>query len=222
MSTITIRPFAAAKLLMFAALALLGGCHLAGIAGDGNIKSETRPVADFTDVEANGAFRIDWVNGPAACTLTTDANLLTYVETSVSGHTLRIHSRQSMRPTEGFKVKISSSALSGVRLTGAVRFSAANVVGKGFYLETSGATRVNVDGHVNELVASLTGASKLDAGTLQSDTAELSISDAGRADVVASETLKVSISGAGKVIYAGNPKRVEKQISGAGSIKRRE
>ncbi len=222
MSTIMIRPFAAAKFLIFAAFTLLGGCHLAGIGGNGTITTDVRPVTDFTDVEANGAFRIDWINGPAACTLTTDSNLLTYVETSVSGHTLRIHSRESMRPTDGFKVKLSSSALSGVRLTGAVRFSAAKVAGKGFYLETSGATRVNVDGTVNELVASLTGASKLDAGALQAQTAELSISGAGRADVVASETLKVSISGAGKVIYGGNPKQVEKRISGAGSIKRRD
>lgn len=222
MSTIMIRPFAAAKLLTFAAFTLLGSCHLAGIGGNGNITTETRAVTDFTDVEADGAFRIEWMNAPASCSITTDSNLLAYVETSVNGHTLRIHSRGSLRPTDGLRVKLSSSALSGVRLTGAVRFSAAHVAGKGFYLETSGATRVNVDGTVTEVVASMTGASRLEAGSLQAQTAELSISGAGRADVVATETLKVSISGAGKVIYAGNPKRVEKQVSGAGSIKRRE
>ena len=65
-------------------------------------------------------------------------------------------------------------------------------------------------------------ASRLDAVPLQTQTTELSISGAGRADVDVSESLKVAISGAGKVVYSGNPKRVEKDISGAGSIKPRE
>jgi hypothetical protein len=67
----------------------------------------------------------------------------------------------------------------------------------------------------------MTGASKLDASGLQVETAELSISGAGKAEVAVSETLKVAISGAGKVTYTGNP-TVEKDVSGAGSIRRRE
>lgn len=222
MSTIPIRPFVTAKLLTLAAFALLAGCHFAGIAGNGNIITEARAVTDFTDVKASGAFHIEWASGPAACSITTDSNLLQYIETSVSDHTLRIRSREPMRPTDGFRVKLSSSALSGASLSGAVRLSASNLSGKGFYLDTSGATRVNVDGNVNEIVAGLSGASRLDAGALLSKSVELSISGAGRADVFASEALKVSISGAGKVTYGGNPTLVEKKVSGAGNIRRRE
>jgi hypothetical protein len=67
----------------------------------------------------------------------------------------------------------------------------------------------------------MSGASKLDAESLQVKTAELSISGAGKAEVSPSEVLKVAISGAGKVTYIGNP-TVEKHISGAGSIRRRD
>ena len=220
MNTITIRPFAAAKLLTFAARAL-GGCHITGIRGNGDVTTDTRIVPDFTSVEADGAFTITWSNAPVALKITTDENLLRYIETSVSGGKLRIHSREPLRPTKGIKVTLSSSAMSGVRLTGAVRFTATKLSGKGFYLEGTGATRVVVDGRVNELMATMSGASRLEGESLQAETVELSISGAGRAEVAASKVLKVAISGAGKVTYTGNP-TVEKHISGAGSVRQRD
>ena len=63
MNTIMIRPFAAVKLLTFAALAL-GGCRVSGIRGNGDIVTQNRPVQEFASVEAEGAFTIDWVQGP--------------------------------------------------------------------------------------------------------------------------------------------------------------
>ncbi|MEY2557672.1 MAG: hypothetical protein QOE34_1097 [Verrucomicrobiota bacterium] len=220
MNTIPIRPFAAVKLLTFAVLSL-SGCHLTGIRGNGNIITETRAVADFTSVEADGAFEIKWSNAPAACSITTDQNLLGHVETSVIGKKLRIHSRGQLRPTEGMKVTLSSSALSGASFSGAVRLTATKLSGKGFYLESTGATRVILDGTVEELLASMSGASRLEASALQTQTVEISISGAGKADVTVSKTLKVAISGAGKVSYSGNPE-IEKRISGAGSVRRRD
>jgi hypothetical protein len=220
MSTITIRPFAAAKLLTFAALCL-GGCHLSGIKGNGHIVTENRPVQEFTSVEAEGAFDIEWVPGPPSCTIRTDENLLRHVETSMNGKKLMLEWHGQLRPTHGMKVKLSGSVLSAARLTGAVRLTGTRLSGNGFYLEGTGATRVTVDGAVNELMATMSGASKLDAESLQVKTAELSISGAGKAEVSASEVLKVAISGAGKVTYTGNP-TVEKHISGAGTIRKRD
>jgi len=221
MNTIVLRPFAAVKLLAFAVLALATGCHLEGIRGNGNVTTESRNVANFSEVEASGAFEIHWTGGPPALSVKTDENLLRYVETNVTGNKLRLHSRHSLRPTKGIKVTLSSPAMNGARLTGACRLTATNVTGQGFYLDGTGATRVTVDGKVNELLASMTGASRLEAANLQTQTAELSISGAGRADVAVSNMLKVAISGAGKVIYTGKP-TIEKRISGAGMVLPRE
>lgn len=218
MSTITIRPFAAVKLLTFAALSL-GGCHLTGIRGNGHIVTESRPVQEFTSVEAEGAFDIDWVPGAPNFSIRTDDNLLRYVETTMVGNKLHLEWHGQLHPTHGMKVKISSRALTGARLTGAVRLSASSLAGSGFYLDGTGATRVTAAGTVNELMATMTGASKLDAESLQVKTAELSISGAGKAEVSASDVLKVAISGAGKVTYHGNP-AVEKHVSGAGSVRK--
>jgi hypothetical protein len=220
MSTITIRPFLAVKLLTFSALCL-GGCHLTGIRGNGHIVTENRPVDEFTSVEAEGAFEIEWVSGPASCTIRTDQNLLRHVDTTMDGKKLRLESNGQLHPTKGMKVRLSSRSLSGARLTGAVRLTASGLAGNGFYLDGTGATRVTVDGAVSELMATMAGASRLDADSLRVKTAELSISGAGRAEVSASDVLKVAISGAGKVTYTGNP-AVEKHVSGAGSIRRRD
>ena len=220
MSTIMIRPFLAAKLLTFAALTL-GGCHLTGIRGNGHIVTENRPVEEYTSVEAEGAFDIEWVPGPPSCTIRTDENLLRHVEASVIGKKLQLEWHGQLHPTHGMKVKLSSSSITAARLTGAVRLSATRVSGKGFYLEGTGATRVTVDGTVNELLATMSGASRLDAESLQVKTAEISISGAGKAEVSASEALKVAISGAGRVTYNGNPS-IEKHVSGAGTIRKRD
>lgn len=220
MSTIPIRPFLAAKIFTFAALTL-GGCHWTGIRGNGDIVTETRPVDQFSSVEAEGAFDIDWVPGPPSCTIRTDSNLLRHVETSMDGRKLRLEWRGQLHPTHGMKVKLASASMSGARLTGAVRLSATRISGNGFYLDGTGATRVTVDGAANELMATMSGASRLDAESLQVKTAELSISGAGKAEVSASDVLKVAISGAGKVTYSGDP-TIEKHISGAGTIRKRD
>jgi len=128
MNTITIRPFLAAKLLTFAALCL-GGCHLTGIRGNGHIVTENRPVDEFTSVEAEGAFDIEWVPGPAGCTIRTDENLLRRVETSMDGTKLRMEWHGQLHPTKGMKVRLSSRSLTGARLTGAVRLTAGRLAG---------------------------------------------------------------------------------------------
>lgn len=220
MSTITIRPFAAAKLLTFAALAL-AGCHITGTRGNGHVITENRPVTDFVEVEADGAMRISWASGPASLRITTDENLLDYITTRVEGGKLWIHSRGELRPTDGIRVTLSSSRMSGARMMGAVRLTASGLNGKGFYLDAMGATRVTAKGTVGELFASMSGASRLESESLEAETVELSITGAGRANVSASKMLKVSISGAGKVTYSGDP-TVVRRISGAGSIKRRD
>jgi hypothetical protein len=77
-------------------------------------------------------------------------------------------------------------------------------------------------GKVNRLLADLTGASNLRAGDLSAENVELSVTGAGKADVTASNLLRAVITGAGKVSYGGNPKSVERKITGAGKIEPRD
>ena len=225
MNTITIRPFAAMKLYTLGALALvlllLNGCHWVGEKGNGKITTDARPVTDFSRLEVDGAFTINWTNGPASLKITTDQNLLQYIRTRVSNDKLRLDWIKPLKGTDGIRVEISSPSLSHVALNGAVKLSASNLSGPEFYLEANGATKVTLAGKVNAMSGEMNGASRLNAESLVTRAMELSINGAGKAGVNATEVLKVEISGAGKVTYAGNP-TVSKEINGAGSVKKRE
>ena len=224
-TTIPVRPFALLKLVTLAALAvavlLLSGCRLAGVKGNGDIETETRPIGDFTTLEASGAYEVTWTHGTPALQITADSNLLKLIDTDIDGKKLKIEWEKQMRPTRKIKVRIASSALAGAELNGAVRLDAADMRTPSFVLQANGATRVDLKGSLDALAASMNGASRLDADGLQARVAELSINGAGRADVNASELLRVAVSGAGRVNYSGDP-RIVKEINGAGRIKRRD
>ncbi|MGE5214558.1 MAG: GIN domain-containing protein [Nitrospirota bacterium] len=201
---------------------LVAGCHLPGIRGNGDIKTEERPVTAFSNVDASGAFNIEWQNGSPALRITTDGNLLPYIENDVSDDTLRLRTREHVWPTHGIKVVISSPTRTGGKMRGAVKLTVKQLTGPVFALESKGASEVTLDGSIDRLLVDMTGASQLAANTLQAKTAEISTTGAGDAEVTVSDTLKVVITGAGKVTYSGNPPTIRKQITGAGSIRHKD
>jgi len=202
-------------------VALAAGCRWVGVRGNGHIKTEERTVSAFTEIDAGGAFEIEWQSDSPALRITTDENLLSYVKSSVSDDTLHLRTHEQIWPTQGIKVLISSPTRTGARIRGAVKLTAKQLTGPKFALEASGASRVSLNGNIDELLADMTGASELDASSLQTKTAEISTTGAGDAEVAVAETLKVAITGAGKVSYSGNP-TIEKHITGAGSVRRKE
>ena len=203
-------------------LLLIAGCHVGGIMGNGHVVTDTRQVSDFSEIEADGGFRIEWRNGPPSLTITTDENLLRFISNENVDHRLRLHSRGNLWPTHHTTVVISSTTCSGAKLTGAAQLTANQLSGHNFAVESTGAAKVHLEGKVDDLITDMTGASKLEADMLQTRTAEISSTGASKAEVAVSESLKVSITGAGKVVYSGNPPTVEKHVSGAGSIRHKD
>ena len=205
-----------------ALLLAAGGCRWGGIMGNGHIVTDTRQVTDFSEIEADGGFQIEWRSGPPSLSITTDQNLLRHIDNQNIDHRLRLHSHGNLWPTHHINVVLSSPNRAGAKLTGATRLTAKQLSGHSFAIESTGAAKVFLDGSVDELVTDMTGASRLEAESLQTKTAEISSTGASHAEVAVSETLKVSITGAGKVIYSGKPPTIEKHISGAGSIRHKD
>jgi len=201
---------------------LAAGCEWVGIRGNGHIKTDERAVGAFANIDVRGSFTIEWQTGGPTLRITTDENLLSYIESNVSGDTLHLRTREQIRPTHGIKVIISSPTRAGARISGAVKLDATQLTGPRFALESRGASRVSLQGNIDELLVDMTGASELAASTLQTKTAEISTTGAGDADIAVAETLKVVITGAGEVKYSGNPGTIQKHISGAGSIRRKD
>jgi len=202
-------------------LLALGGCDAGGIRGNGHVITEQRKVEPFMNVDAGGAFRIEWHSGPATASVTIDENLMQYVEMEVRDRVLYIRTRHHIWSRRSAKVMLTSNTLEGASFSGASQLTAHQLTGSKFYLETSGASKATLDGAVDELIASITGAGDLRAESLQTKKAQISVTGAGDARIAVSDELKVSITGAGKVDYIGDP-HIQREITGAGSIRKRE
>ncbi len=204
-------------------LVLTSGCHgWHGIRGNGTMKTETRNVTTFSKIDAGGFYELDWQPGAPSLSVTTDENLLSHITTNTEGDQLKIDMDGPMAPSRGIKIIVTSPTLTTAELSGAVEFTAKSLSGAKFSLDTSGAAKVTLGGKIGRLLADLTGASKLEAADLQTDDVELSVTGAGKANVTAANSLRAAITGAGKVVYGGNPKTVEKKITGAGKIEPRD
>jgi len=208
-------------LILIVAAALVAGCSHPGIKGDGMIKTEDRSITGFSKVVVAGGYQIKWSSGKAALNISTDQNLLPLIKTAVSDNTLEIGSKENLAPSKSITIILSSGSLAEVQLVGGNSFKASAISGQDLKLESTGASDITVDGSVRNVEANLTGASKLNAKSLQTQTATVSLVGASDADVTVSDTLKVSITGAGSLTYSGNPKSVEKNVTGAGSIRQR-
>ena len=199
----------------------LVGCDVGGIRGNGHMVTREEKLDPFVNVDAGGAFRIDWRSGPPAVSVTMDENLMQYLELEVRDRVLYIRTTRNIRPSHSIRLALTSNALEGASFSGASQLTAHQLTGSRFYLETTGASKATLDGAVDELVANLTGASNLHAESLQTKKAQVSVTGAGNAQIAVSDSLKVSITGAGKVEYIGNPPHLEREITGAGSIRPR-
>ncbi len=198
------------------------GCRWVGIRGNGHIVTDQRTIEDFSEIYSRGPFEIEWRAGSPAVSITTDENLLPQIETRKIDNYLELHTREQLRPTHHIKVLASSSQRIGAKLSGAGDLTVPALAGGKFAVQSSGAADVMLEGAVDELLADTSGASDLKARALQARVVQISITGAGSAVVNATDTLRVAITGAGDVTYFGNPKTVEKHITGAGSIRHKE
>jgi hypothetical protein len=208
-------------LLFAAAVAVIAGCSPPGIKGDGSITTTNLPIADFSALEVAGAYQIQWSSGKPALSISTDQNLLPLITTSMSDGSLHIDCKENLRPTKGITIIVSSASLTDLQLNGAISMTASNLSGKELKLEANGASSIIVYGSVTNLEANLSGATKLNGTSLHTQTAKVSLNGASYADVTVTETLNASISGVGVLTYGGNPKSVEKNVSGVGKIQSR-
>jgi hypothetical protein len=201
------------------AVLILNGCSNVSVTGDGVIKTEARTVSEFSKLAVTGGYEVEWTAGKPALIISADENLLPLIKTVVSGGTLTIDSKDNFSTAKNIKVILSSPSLSGVELTGGNDFTASQLSGQSLNVESTGASDINLSGSVTNLAATLTGASKLKAKSFPVQNCTLALVGASEADVTVSGAFKVSVTGASSVTYAGNPKTVDKEVTGAGSIK---
>jgi hypothetical protein len=189
------------------------------VKGSGNVVSEKRNVAEFTAIEAGGAFLVEIAAGKEfSVTVEGDDNLLPMVTTKVNGKTLELSSEKNFSTRNRIKVVITAPKIEEIDASGASRFDVTGIDNENITVEMSGAAKVTLNGKAKSLVVDMGGASRLDALQMTAENATVDGGGASSAKVNATGELKVDVGGASRVRYAGTPKNIYKKTSGVASV----
>ena len=213
------------------------------IEGSGNIITEERDVSGFDRVSLSGFGDVTIEQGDVeSLTVSTDDNIMPYVQTEVKNDTLILDfddkgRNRGYNPTDGIKFNLVVKDLSRMDISGAGSIEMnelktekllADLSGAGsleissltadeLVVRQSGAGTVFVSGQVQGQELSHSGVGSYHAADLESETAIIEISGAGSATLWVTESLDIDISGLGNIIYYGTP-RIIQNVSGLGTI----
>jgi hypothetical protein len=211
------------------------------IRGSGKVIEESREVSGFNrvDMAAIGTLRLKQGN-QEGLRIKVEDNLLRYFETRVVDGTLVIDIKKIDRlyPTQPVEFDLWVKELREIRLSGAANIQAPNLEAGQFSVTVTGAGDVEMSdfqakrlqvwmagagnvimsGWVEEQDITMKGKSGYKARNLISTRAEIFINGVGNAELQVRDALHAEIVGIGAIRYRGNPRKVEKSVTGMGTI----
>ena len=209
--------------------------------GNGTITEETRNVGAFFNLDIDGEYEIILQEGSnPLVTVETDENLHQYVETKLDGQTLKVRNIEKIQATENVRLIITYQKLEDIVLGGAAKVENRGVInsdelnirvnGSGVIdlainvqeldLKLGGAGSVNLRGKAEKQKMELSGAGNVAALELESKDGEVNLSGIGSAQVFVTDNLKAEVSGVGSIRFKGDPRNLQREVSGLGDIER--
>lgn len=190
-----------------------------GVCGSGNVVTEKRDLSGFNGVEVGGVFKVEIVAGKEySVEVEADDNLVPLINTEVEGGVLRISTEKSISKQSSLKIRISAPDIETLDTSGVSGITLSGVKNSALSIQSSGASKINVEGATGALTVDVSGASVVDAAGLQAENAKVDASGASRITVNASNEIDADLSGASKVRYAGDPKNIIRNTSGASRV----
>jgi hypothetical protein len=182
---------------------------------------QARNVGPFSKISISGPMNLTVDAGkPFSVTVQGDAKYIGRVKTKVVDGELRISmdddSNIKMRKHE--RVLVSMPSLTSFDAEGAGLARLNNVQGDRLDVDYSGAGSVIINGKVRFVRIEAEGVGELDAKGLIAQEANVSFEGIGAVSIHASEKLTVDVEGMGNLSYYGNPRIVNKSVSGIGSV----
>ncbi len=232
------------SVLIIASLLVFQGCNLAcsrnAVKGDGNVLTVNYDVSDFNSIDIRGMFNVILTPGEKELVvLETDGNLHELISVDVNDNKLIIKTAKEkfINPTK-MNLYIHFKEVYEICSGGASTISATSFIeSQKLQIDLSGATEINLDLRINELTTNasgasnihfsgiannhniiLSGAGKIKADNLITNSTSIRLSGAGSAYIHADEYLDAKISGIGNVFYAGDPDKKNIEKSGLGSV----
>ncbi len=225
---------------LFALLTGLGSCSdTIFLTGNGNVQTQNRPITGFDAIASGGDYQISILPGAKfSVQVIAESNLLPYIETQVSGKTLKIGTTgiHSLRHNEPIEISITQPTLTGLNLSGSgliktgsftcdnlqISISGsgdidAEVSAKNIQANVSGSGSVYLTGDAFQSDFRISGSGKIKTYDLVQSICQTSVSGSGDMYVNVTQTLSAAISGSGRIYYIGHP-IVQARISGSGKV----
>ncbi len=229
------------KYLSFLALIILATACGHSKRGSGNIVTEKRTTEPFMVVHAEGMVHVHVKKGPElSVTVEADDNIIPYIETKVSGSSLKVRLRELSSLTNvTINVYVTAPELKGINasdgaeLTGEDTISSkenivvkssggatlkATVDAPSVTIEADGGGSADVSGRTKTVNATSTGGSSVHATGLLAENVTADANGGASIELFASVSLNGNASGGGKIEYTGGAKDVKKNESGGGSV----
>jgi hypothetical protein len=232
-------------LALASAAALAMGCSgpLGMIIGSGKVISKDFDYRDFSRVTVGNAFQVEFTQGDSyKVSISADDNLMTYVQVSKTGGTLKI----GMQSGRGYgnshlKAKITLPTLEGLELSGAatgalngfksnralnVELSGASQLSGEIQsgnadFTLSGASKATLKGAAQDVKANVSGASTLDLEGFGLQNLNVNASGASTVTANIKGKLDVELSGASTLNYLGSPQLGKTNITGASNLRKK-
>jgi hypothetical protein len=186
---------------------------------------QVRSVAPFSAVSNSGVVNVHIeVGKPQSVTVNGDDDLVRDLLTDVVGNELKIHMRHDTVTIGGhhedLRVTITVPQLSAFTMAGAGESTITHVSGDSLDVRFAGAGSLKVDGSVRNFRLNVGGVGSIDTRDLHAETANVNVGGVGSVKVWASTRLDASVGGVGSLTYYGDPKTVNTNGGGLGSISR--
>ena len=210
------------------------------IKGNGNLVATEIAVSEFERINSGGSAEVRFhLSQEHRVVLTTDSNLIEYVEIITRNNSLNIGTKRgySLSFTK-WVVDVYSPTLTGISISGSGRFNSAekitvptftsNLSGSGrievvlesetFSANISGSGRIVVTGNSNNSNIVISGSGRFNGTDFAVNYATVRISGSGNAGIWVTDNLSANVSGSGSIYYRGNPPTVNSSVSGSGRV----
>jgi Putative auto-transporter adhesin, head GIN domain len=229
-------------LFLLFSLTTLASCRFT--TGSGNLISETRKVSDFDGISVGGSFDVEVkIGSVTSVVVEADDNIMKYIETTVSGNTLKIRTRDLNNYSNvHLKVYITTPSLNNVKasasaevdvkdiLTGNNKLTfrasssssiSAEVNAPEIEADVSSSATITLSGKTKTFKAEASSSAEIKAFDLLSENTTANVSSSASIQVFASVGLNAKASSSGSVDYKGAA-TVNKSISSSGSVEKKD
>ncbi|HTN47635.1 MAG TPA: head GIN domain-containing protein [Flavipsychrobacter sp.] len=200
-------------------------CSKNFIKGEGRTLTESRDLAEFNAIEANGSVEVEIVSSNEnRVEITGYQNLIPVYETDVRNGKLVLEYDDDYInvKNDNLKVKVYSTGVNHIDLNGSGDINAGSDIGTSMSAEVNGSGKIRfATNYFTSFKPRINGSGEIEAKDATSEEVRAEISGSGDIDVRVTRYLRAYISGSGIIDYWGNPSDgVDTEISGSGKVRK--